>query len=191
MRGGDERAFVALVRRHHSGMLRVASSYVSSREAAEDVVQETWLGVINGIDRFEQRCALRTWIFRILVNRARSRGEREGRTWPFSSLGPEEPAVDPSRFEGSGQRNGMWTSPPNAHSLPEDHVVTLEVGQQLLAAVDALPPGQRLVITLRDIEGFSAGEVCQLLSISESNQRVLLHRARSRCRAVLEPLLEA
>ena len=189
LRNGDEKAFVALVDRYHAGMLRVALSYVPSREAAEDVVQETWLGVLNGIDRFEQRSSLKTWIFRILVNRARTRGERESRTRPFSSLEREgeEPSVDPERF----RRDGFWSAPPTAHSLPEDHVVMAEIGRQLLAAVDALSPAQRLVITLRDIEGLPAGEVCDLLGLSESNQRVLLHRARSKARAALERVLDS
>jgi RNA polymerase sigma-70 factor, ECF subfamily len=193
LRKGDERAFVALVDRYHASMLRVALSYVPSREAAEDVVQETWLGVINGIDGFEQRSSLKTWIFRILVNRARTRGERESRTRPFSSLDieGEEPSVDPGRFRTQGRWEGFWSSPPTAHSLPEDHVVMAEVGRQLLAAVDELSPAQRLVITLRDIEGLPASEVCELLGLSETNQRVLLHRARSKARATLERVLDA
>jgi RNA polymerase sigma-70 factor (ECF subfamily) len=193
LRKGDERVFAALVDRHHASMLRVALSYVSSREAAEDAVQETWVAVIRGIDRFEQRSSLKTWIFHILVNRAKTRGERESRTRPFSSLDIEgaEPSVDPSRFNQHGQRQGFWSTPPTAHLLPEDHVVVAEVGRQLLAAVDSLPPAQRLVITLRDIEGLSASEVCELLDLTESNQRVLLHRARSKARATLEPFLAA
>ncbi len=176
-------------------MLRVARSYVATREAAEDVVQETWLGVINGLDRFEQRSSLKTWMFRILVNRAKTRGERDARSRPFSSLdllepGGDEPAVDPSRFNTHGRWAGYWSSPPSAAALPEDSVVVAEAGQRLVAAIDSLPPSQRLVITLRDVQGLSAAEVCDLLQVSEGNQRVLLHRARSKVRATLECYLD-
>jgi RNA polymerase sigma-70 factor (ECF subfamily) len=169
-------------------MFRIARSYVATREAAEDVVQETWLGVINGLDRFEERSSLKTWIFRILVNRARSRGEREARTRPFSSLGTtdDESAVDGSRFNSEGQWAGFWSVPPTAHSLPEDHMLQAETGEQLLAAIDGLPPTQRIVITLRDVQGLSAAEVCELLDVTPAHQRVLLHRARSKARATLE-----
>ncbi|MDQ1370396.1 MAG: hypothetical protein QOF20_2749 [Acidimicrobiaceae bacterium] len=198
LRQGDEDAFAALIDRFHASMLRVARSYVATREAAEDVVQETWLGVINGLDRFEGRSSLKTWIFRILVNRAMTRGEREARSRPFSSLEPldllephgVEPAVDPSRFNTHGRWAGYWASPPSAIALPEDHVVTAEAGARLLSAIDALPPNQRLVITLRDVQGLSAAEVCDLLQVSDANQRVLLHRARSRARAALESYLD-
>jgi RNA polymerase sigma-70 factor (ECF subfamily) len=173
-------------------MLRVARAYVATREAAEDVVQETWLGVIDGLGRFEERSSLKTWIFRILVNRAKTRGEREGRTRPFSSLEPvgDEPTVDPDRFYAKGRWAGFWSSPPTAHALPEDHVVMAEAGAQLLAAIDQLPPNQRLVITLRDVHGLPASDVCQLLELSESNQRVLLHRARAKARTALEAFLD-
>lgn len=192
LRKGDERAFAALIDRYHASMLRVARSFVATHEAAEDVVQETWLGVITGLDRFEERASLKTWIFRILVNRAKTRGSREARTRPFSSLEPEgdEPAVDPSRFNDQGRWAGFWSSPPTPHSLPEDHVVQAEAGRQLLEAIDGLPPNQRLVITLRDVQGMSANEVCDLLDVSEVNQRVLLHRARSKARARLERFLD-
>jgi RNA polymerase sigma-70 factor (ECF subfamily) len=172
-------------------MLRVARSYVASREAAEDVIQETWLGVINGLDRFEERASLKTWIFRILVNQAKTRGEREARTRPFSSLEQpdDEPAVDPGRFNARGRWAGFWSAPPTSDLVPEDHVVLAEVGEQVLAAIDHLPERQRVVITLRDIQDLSAAEVCELLGLSEVNQRVLLHRARSRARATLEQVL--
>lgn len=172
-------------------MLRVARSYVASREAAEDVVQEAWLGVINGIDEFEERSSLKTWIFRILVNRAKTRGERESRTRPFSSLAtPDEPTVDPDRFLSQGRWAGFWSAPPTSHTLPEDHALLAEVGEQVLAAIDKLPESQRIVITLRDIQGLTASEVCGLLELSDVNQRVLLHRARSSARATLERVLD-
>jgi RNA polymerase sigma-70 factor (ECF subfamily) len=195
LRRGDEAAFMALVRRHGPQMLRVARMYVGSDAAAEDVVQETWLGVIQGLDRFEERSSLKTWIFRILVNRARTRGERESRTRPFSSLDAEaeglEPAVDPGRFDAHGRFAGYWSAPPDAGSVPEDAVMLTELGQQLIGVLDGLPPAQRTVITLRDVHGLSSAEVCDLLGLSEVNQRVLLHRARSRARAALERFADA
>jgi RNA polymerase sigma-70 factor (ECF subfamily) len=192
LRAGDELAFAALLDRYHGTMLRVARGYVATKEAAEDVVQETWLGVINGIDGFEARSSLKTWIFRILVNRAKTRGEREGRVRPFSSVvaEPGEPSVDPDRFIESGRWAGYWATPPAHHSLPEARVLAGEAGVQLADAVEKLPENQRIVISLRDIQGLSAPEVCELLSISEANQRVLLHRARSKVRAALEGYLD-
>ncbi len=192
LRGGDDKAFAALIDRYHATMLRVARGYVATKEAAEDVVQETWLGVIRGVDGFEARSSLKTWIFRILVNRAKTRGERESRTRPFSSLVAEvdEPTVDPSRFIDSGRWQGFWSAPPTRHAIPEQHVLASEASDRVLRAVDGLPPNQQVVITLRDIQGLSAAEVCDLLSISEANQRVLLHRARGKVRAVLEVYLD-
>jgi RNA polymerase sigma-70 factor (ECF subfamily) len=176
-------------------MLRVARDYVATREAAEDVVQETFLGVIQGIDRFEGRSSLRTWMFRILVNRARTRGEREGRTRPFSSLvsselETDEPAVDPDRFQAHGRWAGFWSAPPSASHQPEANVLAAEIGERMLGAIEALPLAQRTVIELRDVRGFTSAEVCELLDISEANQRVLLHRARSKARAILERYLD-
>jgi RNA polymerase sigma-70 factor (ECF subfamily) len=194
LRAGDEAAFATLIDRYYATMLRVARMYVATREAAEDVVSETLLGVIQGIDRFEGRSSLKTWLFRILVNRAKTRGEREARSRPFSSLAGEldadEPAVDPDRFRTDGRWAGSWATPPSAHRLPEDEVLAAEAGEQLMAAIDALPPAQRAVIVLRDVEGFSGPEVSRLLEISDANQRVLLHRARSKVRAALERYLE-
>ena len=188
LRAGDEAAFATLIDRYYATMLRVARMYVATKEAAEDVVSETLLGVIQGIDRFEGRSSLKTWLFRILVNRAKTRGQREARSRPFSSLAGEleadEPAVDPDRF----RTDGSWATPPSA--VPEDEVLAAEVGEHLMAAIDALPPAQRTVITLRDVEGLSGSEVSSLLEISEANQRVLLHRARSKVRAALERYLE-
>ena len=189
---GDEDAFADLVDRYHASMLRLARVFVPTKAVAEDVVQETWLAVIQGIDRFEGRSSLKTWLFRILTNRAKTRGEREGRVVPFSSawrdeLETDEPAVDPRRFH-----DGAWTSlPARVPGGPADQVLTNELGKVVEGAVKKLPPTQREVITLRDVEGLSADEVCSLLEISESNQRVLLHRARSKVRAVVERYLES
>ena len=194
LRAGDERAFTWLLDRYYHTMLRVAEMHVATKEAAEDVVQDTFLGVIEGIDRFEERSSLRTWMFRILVNRAKTRGERDNRTRPFSSLESEletgEPSVDPERFLSDGRWAGFWGAPPSAHDLPEARLVATEAGDQLAAAIRALPPAQRVVLTLRDVEGFAASDVCELLEISEGNQRVLLHRARSKVRAALEQYLD-
>ena len=194
LRAGDEQAFATLVDRYYAMMLRVARMYVATKEAAEDVVQETFLGVIKGIGRFEGRSSLRTWLFRILVNRAKSRGEREGRTRPFSSLEAEletvDPSVDPDRFEASGRWAGFWSAPPQAHTLPEARVLAVEAGDRVAAAIANLPPVQQTVIRLRDVKGFSAVEVCEMLDLSEANQRVLLHRARSKVRAELERYLD-
>jgi RNA polymerase sigma-70 factor (ECF subfamily) len=192
LRAGDEAAFGDLVDRYYGVMLRVARSYVATKEAAEDVVQETFLGVIQGIDRFEQRSSLRTWMFRILVNRAKTRGEREGRARPFSSLvlGTDEPAVDPDRFLGDGRWAGFWSAPPAAEHLPDASVLVGELGDHLAAAVAGLPAAQRTVLELRDVQGFSAAEVCDLLELSEANQRVLLHRARGKARTILEGYLD-
>jgi RNA polymerase sigma-70 factor, ECF subfamily len=164
--------------------------YVPSRAVAEEVVQETWLGVLTGIDRFEQRSSLKTWVFRILTNRAKTRGERERRTVPFSALVTAEserddPAVDPSRFQGAdGAHPGGWSAPPDA--WPQEALLAAETLGVINAAIDMLPEAQRLVITLRDVQGFSADEVAELLEISDGNQRVLLHRARSKVRSALE-----
>jgi len=193
LRAGDEAAFAFLVDRYYGTMLRVARNHVASAEAAADVVQETFLAVIEGVERFEARSSLRTWMFRILVNRAKTRGEREGRTRPFSSLGSgvdeEERAVDPDRFLAEGRWAGFWSAPPPAANVPEAHALAAEVGSQLLKVIETLPPAQRAVLELRDVEGLSAPEVCEMLDISEANQRVLLHRARSKARTALERYL--
>jgi len=188
LRAGDEAAFGELVDRYYQSMLHVARGYVATKEAAEDVVQETFLGVIKGLADFQGRSSLKTWMFRILVNRAQTRGEREGRTRPFSSVGDArgEPAVDPDRFAKEGRWAGYWTSPPSEEHLPEARVLAAEIGDQLLAAIAMLPEAQRAVLELRDVLGFDAREVCDLLDVSEANQRVLLHRARSKARAFLE-----
>jgi len=190
---GDEKAFLALVERYHATMVRVARGYVASRAVAEEVAQETWLGVLQGIDRFEGRSSLRTWIFRILTNRAKTRGQREARTIPFSSLGPEAedggPSVDPERVRAADDRvaPGAWADPPRewGHD-PVRRLLGRETLGLIGAAIDELPPVQREVIVLRDVEGWEAAEVCDALELSEGNQRVLLHRARSRVRSALE-----
>ncbi|HEU4328501.1 MAG TPA: sigma-70 family RNA polymerase sigma factor [Roseiflexaceae bacterium] len=196
LRRGDEAAFAALVQRYHSALLRLARVYVANPAAAEEVVQETWLGLLRGLPRFEGRSSLRTWLFRILVNRAKTRGEREGRSVPFSSLGrPEddadEPAVDPSRFVPEGAaRAGHWVSLPQRwEEIPEQRFLASETRAQIAAAVAKLPPAQQTVIMLRDIEGWSTPEVCNILGISETHQRVLLHRARAKVRQALETYL--
>jgi RNA polymerase sigma-70 factor (ECF subfamily) len=194
LRAGDENAFGYLVDRYYGVMLHVARSHVATKEAAEDVVQDTFLAVINGINRFEQRSSLRTWMFRILVNQAKTRGQRDGRTRPFSSLtdglDDDEPVVDPDRFLHGGRWAGFWSAPPSAEHLPDASILAAELGDRLTTAVATLPTAQRTVLELRDVQGFSAAEVCELLDVSEVNQRVLLHRARSKARALLEGYLD-
>ncbi len=197
LRRGDEQAFTTLVEQHTPSLLRLAMLYVSSRAVAEEVVQETWLGVLQGLRRFEGRSALKTWIFRILVNTAKTRAQRENRTIPFSALAAldtdgDEPAVEPERFlpADDPQWPGHWAAPPESwEGQPEERLLAGEARERIQAAIDALPPTQREVITLRDVVGWSSEEVCNLLAISETNQRVLLHRARSRVRRALEQYL--
>jgi RNA polymerase sigma-70 factor (ECF subfamily) len=198
LRDGNEAAYSALVDRHQASMLRLASTYVPSRAVAEEVVQDAWLGVLKGLPRFEGRSSLRTWIFRILVNTAKSRGIRERRSVPFSSLGdpastPDEPAVDPDRFHppDDSVSPGAWSSPPSSwEGIPHERLLSMETRQQVEDAIAMLPPNQQVVIRLRDIEGWSSSEVCNALDISETNQRVLLHRARSKVRRALERYLD-
>jgi RNA polymerase sigma-70 factor (ECF subfamily) len=196
LRSGDERAFMEVVERYHSSLLRVAQIWVSSRSVAEEVVQDTWVAVLRGIDRFEGRSSLKTWIFRILANTAKTRGVREGRTIPFSSLqnpgAVPEPALSPDRFRDSEDPSwpGHWASHPAAwDELPEKRLESLETRARLEAAIAELPAAQRAVISLRDIEGWSSEEVRNALELGETNQRVLLHRARSKVRAALEEYL--
>jgi len=174
-------------------MLRIAMLYVSSRAVAEEVVQETWLAVFTGLERFEGRSTLKTWLFRILTNKAKTRGQREGRTLPFSALAADgdedQTAVDVDRFLGPDSRHaGAWGAPPRG--VPEERLFAAEARARIEAAIDALPENQRAVITLRDVEGLSAEEACNVLGVSETNQRVLLHRARSKVRAAFEQYLE-
>ena len=191
LRRGDEGAFAALVAMYHAALLRLALSYVATREQAEDAVQETWLGVLNGIDRFEGRSSLKTWLFRILVNRAKTKGVREHRSVPFSSLEAGEegagPSVDPARFVESGKLAGAWSAPPASwDGIPEDRLLSAETRAVVDEAIAGLPPMQRAVITLRDVRGFSAPEAREVLGLTYANERVLLHRARSKVRARLE-----
>jgi RNA polymerase sigma-70 factor (ECF subfamily) len=188
LRAGDERAFAALVDKYGPSLLRLAQLYVSSRAVAEEVVQETWLAVLTGIERFEGRSSLKTWLFRILTNKAKTRGQREGRTLPFSSLASDgdedQTAVAVERFA----RGGAWATPPRG--VPEERLLAGETRARVEQAISALPPNQRAVITLRDVEGLSAEEACNVLGLSETNQRVLLHRARAKVRTALERYLE-
>jgi RNA polymerase sigma-70 factor, ECF subfamily len=191
LRAGDEQAFEELIDSYHGTMLAVARNYVRTRDVAEEVVQEAWLGVLKGLDRFEGRSSLKTWILRILVNTAMTRGGQEARSVPFSSLASAdeaEPAVDPDRFRGPhGAFPGHWTGyPADWGALPEDRVYGRETLEIMKGAIEELPAPQRIVITLRDIQGCSPEEVCDVLDVSDGNQRVLLHRARSRVRAALE-----
>ena len=190
---GDERAFVELVRLHGPAMLRVARLYVSSGVVAEEVVQETWLAVLTGIRRFERRSSLKTWLFRILANRAQTRAAAEGRSVPFSALSQKEvaaaePSVEGDRFRGADERFGHhWTSSPERWAdLPEERLLSQETMAVVERAAASLPPAQRAVVTLRDIVGWDSDDVCALLEISAANQRVLLHRARTKLRAALE-----
>jgi RNA polymerase sigma-70 factor (ECF subfamily) len=194
LRAGDEDAFGTFVRRHHASLRRVARMYVSTEAVAEEVVQETWLAVIAGLDRFEQRASLKTWLFHILANKAKTRGTRERRSTPFASLagaGADEPSVAPERFQGDGDAwPGHWASPPRPWEDPERRLQSLEARARLRAAIQALPDVQQAVLTLRDVEGLDAGEVCALLDLTDGNQRVILHRARARVRTELERYFE-
>ena len=195
LKAGDEEVFEQLVAEYHGALLRVARIYVPNRAVAEEVVQETWLAVLNGIDRFEGRSSLKTWIFRILTNIAKTRAQREGRTLPFSALADPgrvpEPAVAADRFRDSedGRWPGHWSSPPQPWS-PAERLLAAETREVIEQAIEKLPGSQRAVISLRDIEGWPADEVCNALGLSETNQRVLLHRARSKVRLALEDYLE-
>lgn len=182
LRDGDEEAFVALVDRYHVALVRLARAYVPNQAVAEEVVQDTWLGVIRGIERFEGRSSFKTWLFRILVNRAHSTGERERRSVPFD-VGEHEPGIDPGRFNAAG----AWSEPPAPWTdAVEDRLTATATVERIRAALEELPPGPRQVVLLRDVDGLTSEEVCTVLSISEGNQRVLLHRGRSRIRRVLE-----
>ena len=184
LRAGDERAFLELVASLHAAMLRFARGFVKTDAAAEDVVQDTWAVVLEDIDRFEGRSALRSWIFGILGNLARTRAAKDGRSVPLSALQPDdrEPGVDPSEFHPDSHPRwaGHWAKAPEP--WPEAQLLSREAAAHIRAAIDRLPEGQRAVIQLRDVEGWSSREVCEALGVSEVNQRVLLHRARSRVR---------
>jgi RNA polymerase sigma-70 factor, ECF subfamily len=193
LRAGEQAAFTQLVERYHGALLRLARIFVAEGSAAEEVVQDTWLAVINGLSGFESRSTLRTWLFRILTNRAKTRGIRDKRSIPFSSLNgghadDPEPALDTARFTSAG----MWADPPGLWDAdtPEKLLAREETMSLLTRAVAELPPNQRAVVSLRDVEGLDADEVCNVLEIAETNQRVLLHRGRSKLRAALEKRFE-
>jgi RNA polymerase sigma-70 factor (ECF subfamily) len=197
LRAGDETAFMLLVMEYHRSLVRLARAYVRDESTAEEVAQETWLAVLRGIDRFEGRSSLKTWIFKILVNRAKTRGVRDGKSVPFSVLqdagDDESSGMDQSMFMPGDdpQWAGHWMYPPAAwETTPEELALSSETRDVIQEAIDALPVTQRQVITLRDIEGWSSAEICNALGLSETNLRVLLHRARSKVRAALERYLQ-
>ncbi|HEX3296666.1 MAG TPA: sigma-70 family RNA polymerase sigma factor [Nocardioides sp.] len=187
LRDGDEQTFADLVDGWSGWMLRLARQHVQTQSLAEEVVQETWLAVLEGLDRFRGESALRTWVYRILLNQAKRRGVRESRSVPFASLAPEEqgPTVDPQRFQGPAEPHpGGWRQFPE--EWPEQVVLTREVHEVVAEALTELPDRQRAVVALRDLDGHTSEEVCELLDISAGNQRVLLHRGRAVVRAHLE-----
>jgi RNA polymerase sigma-70 factor (ECF subfamily) len=192
LRRGDQAAFTVLLECHHRPLLRLAQLYVRDAATAEEVVQDTWIGVLEGIDRFEGRSSLSTWIYRILTNRAKSRGQRDQRQVPLSvfAVGPDEPEVEEERFRpiDDPRHPQQWAQPPRA--WPHERLLAHEMVEQLRLAVAQLPPAQQVVVGLRDIEGWSAEQVCEALEITPGNQRVLLHRARARLRGALESYLE-
>ena len=195
LRRWEEAAFAELVARYGASLLRLARTFVRDRAVAEEVVQETWLAVLNGIDRFEGRSSLKTWIFQILGNRAKTRAVRERRSMPFSALAgdgaDDEAAVDADRFRDETHRwAGHWAAAPGDWSaLPDERLLEGETLAQVQAAIETLPPLQAEVLVLRDVEGWEPEEVCAALDISDGNQRILLHRARSKVRAALERYL--
>jgi RNA polymerase sigma-70 factor (ECF subfamily) len=196
VREGDEQAFVTLVERYHASLLRLARMYVEP-SAAEDVVQDTWIGVLRGISSFEGRACFKTWLFRILVNRARTTAVRGARSIPVSSFAQGETesheyAVDPARFQSADARYpGHWLLKPSPDDLPEEQLLAGELADVVRNALETLPPAQSEVVRLRDVEGLASEEVCQLLNLTEGNQRVLLHRGRSKIRTALEAYLTA
>jgi RNA polymerase sigma-70 factor, ECF subfamily len=195
LRRGDETAFGELIDRYQAPMLGLAQRYVRSRAVAQEVVQDTWLSVLNGIDRFEQRSSLKTWLFRILINQAKSRGVRESRNVPFSALEGDgsEPSVEPEQFldRNHDRWPGHWAAYPSSwKEVPEERLLSQETMSCVSEAIDQLPERQRIVVTLRDVEGWSPEEVSAMLDISDGNQRILLHRARSKVRRALERYLD-
>jgi RNA polymerase sigma-70 factor, ECF subfamily len=193
LRAGDETTFMMLVEQHQAAMLRIARMYVSSRAVAEEVVQEAWLGIIKGLDSFEGRSSLRTWMYRIVANVAKTRGRREGRSVPFSSLAGDDegPTIDPEWFERAADgAPGAWRAAPDDwNGIPEARLVGRETLERIGRAIEALPPMQAAVLRLRDVLGWSSEEVRNALDLSETNQRVLLHRARNRVRLELDAYL--
>jgi len=198
LRRGDENAFIALVDGYGAVMHRVALTFVRSNEVADEVVQEAWLGALRGLDRFEGRSALRTWLLRIVANIARTHAVREARAVPFSALELEHeagteraPALPIDRFQGpDAPHPGRWVSFPTPWPAePDSAVVSAETRDLIADTIARLPDGQRIVITLRDVEGWNSADVCSVLDVSETYQRVLLHRARTKVRAALEDYL--
>ena len=188
---GDGDAFAQLVEAHYSALIRLAMTFVRSRNVAEEVVQETWIAVLNGLEKFEGRSALKTWIFRILINRAKSRGVKEARSLPFSALGDDDEDRDTASDAERFTSEGAWReAPEDLADVPEDLLLQKEVREVMEEAIKKLPENQQRVITLRDLEGWSSQDVCNVLEISETNQRVLLHRARSRVRKSIEKYLK-
>jgi len=179
MQKGDEEAFAQLVERYHTRLVRLASSVVANRHVAEEVVQDTWLAVLRGIDSFEGRSSPWTWLYRICVNRARTAVGKEHRSWPFD---PQELGSDDGPFTA----DGAWVDRVEPWSDVTERMDADALTVHVKSAIESLPPGQRIVVTLRDVEGRSSGEVCEALSITEGNQRVLLHRARSRIRVMVD-----
>lgn len=195
LRAGDEAAFMAVVESLQPTMVRVARMYVSSKAVAEEVAQEAWLGVLQGLDRFEGRSSLRTWILRIVSNIAKTRGRRESRSVPFAALAGDDldaPTFDPDRFLGpGGEWAGHWTTVPGSwRGVPDDRLLGAETRQVVRMAIDSLPPMQAEVIRLRDVMGWTSDEVRNALDLSETNQRVLLHRARTKVRRAIERYLD-
>jgi RNA polymerase sigma-70 factor (ECF subfamily) len=194
LRSGDEATFRELYERSHPMMKRVARHYVASEAVAEEVIQETWMAIVTGIERFQGRSTLSTWMFSILINQARSHGARERRALPLSAVAVgdcEPPAVDADRFQTDDEAwPGHWATPPRPWQKPERRLLSLEVREQLRDALAQLPARQRLIVGLRDVEGASAEEVCHMLALSQENQRVLLHRGRARLRTALESYID-
>jgi RNA polymerase sigma-70 factor (ECF subfamily) len=192
LRNGDEATFTRLIDAYSAPLLRLAMTFVQSASVAEEVVQETWMAVVTGIDRFEARSSVKTWLFKILTNKAKTRAVRERRTIPFSEFASDnddEPAVDPDSFLPAShpQWPGHWATAPQRWSMgPEGTALDRETLAVLRSGLEALPRAQRVVVALRDVHGWPAEDVCAALALSEANQRVLLHRGRSRLRAVLE-----
>jgi RNA polymerase sigma-70 factor (ECF subfamily) len=186
LRAGDEAAFGWLVDRHDGPLRRLARTFVATQAAADEVVQETWLAVIEGIARFERRSSLRTWITRILMNKARTRGVRDRRAIPFSSTFPADRFLPPDHPDWPGH----WATPPvRWDDLPPERLESRETLARVREAIDTLPPLHRQVITLRDIDGWTPDEICTVLDLTPANQRVVLHRARAKVRSALEAYL--
>ena len=195
LRAGDEAAFCSLVDAYHVALVRLAMQYVANGSVAEEVAQETWIAFVQGLARFEGRSSVKTWLFRTLLNCARSRKRKEVRSVPFAAMfdpdSDEGPAVDPSRFRPDGIWAGHWAVVPRSFAADgESTLLTAELRERIQTAIDALPEAQREVLTLRDVEGFDAHEACEVLGVSEVHQRVLLHRARAKLRAAIEAYVE-